>query len=414
MSAALTVNTERLWSTLEEMAQIGGTPAGGVTRLTLSDEDRLARDQLRAWAEQDGFSCDVDAMGNMFIRRAGQYRHLPPVMTGSHVDSQPLGGRYDGIYGVLAGLEVLRTLNDRQIETARDIVLVNWTNEEGARFAPAMLASGVWTGQFSEEFALSREDRDGIRLGEALTAIGYRGTQPAAAFPVHACYEVHIEQGPILEAEGIDIGIVHAAMGQRWYTLTIDGFSAHAGTTPMDNRRDALTGFAQLALAIEQIGIEHAPDGRATIGMIQAIPNSRNVVPGKVVCSVEFRHPQTAALDSMERSLYQAVEALAPRQLTVSVERIFDYAPIAFNPDCIARTEQAANALGYAWRPMVSGAGHDTCYLNAVAPASMIFIPCEKGISHNEAENILPEWSAKGANVLLNTVVIAADEHDEG
>jgi len=413
MSATLTVNAERLWSTLEEMAQIGRTAAGGVTRLTLSEEDRLARDKLRAWAEQDGFRCDIDRLGNMFIRRPGRYRHLPPVLTGSHVDSQPAGGRYDGIYGVLAGLEVLRTLNDRQIETARDIVLVNWTNEEGARFAPAMLASGVWTGQFSEAFALSREDRKGVRLGDALTAIGYQGDIPASAFPVHACYEVHIEQGPILEAEGIDIGLVHAAMGQRWYTLTIEGFAAHAGTTPMANRQDALTGFAQLALAIEQTGIQHAPDGRATIGKVQVLPNSGNVVPGKVVCSLEFRHPQTAALDSMERALYQATEDLAARRLTVEIEPIFDYAPIAFNPECIARSQQAAEMLGYAWRPMVSGAGHDTCYLNAIAPASMIFIPCEKGISHNEAENILPGWSEKGANVLLNTLVLAANENTE-
>ena len=413
MSATLTVNAERLWSTLEEMAQIGRTAAGGVTRLTLSEEDRLARNKLRAWAEQDGFRCDIDRLGNMFIRRPGRYHHLPPVLTGSHVDSQPAGGRYDGIYGVLAGLEVLRTLNDRQIETARDIVLVNWTNEEGARFAPAMLASGVWTGQFSEDFALSREDRDGIRLGDALTAIGYQGDIPASAFPVHACYEVHIEQGPILEAEGIDIGLVHAAMGQRWYTLTIEGFAAHAGTTPMANRQDALTGFAQLALAIEQTGIQHAPDGRATIGRVQVLPNSGNVVPGKVVCSLEFRHPQTAALDSMERALYQATEDLAARRLTVEIEPIFDYAPIAFNPECIARSRQAAEMLGYAWRPMVSGAGHDTCYLNAIAPASMIFIPCEKGISHNEAENILPDWSEKGANVLLNTLVLAASENTE-
>jgi len=410
MNAPLTINAERLWSSLEEMAQIGRTPAGGVTRLTLSEEDRLARDRLRNWATEAGFHCRVDTLGNMFIRRPGRHPHLAPVLTGSHVDSQPLGGRYDGIYGVLAGLEVLRTLNDRAIETERDIVLVNWTNEEGARFAPAMLASGVWSGHFSEEFALSRLDNDGIRLQDALQAIGYQGEQPTQAFPLHACYEVHIEQGPILEAEGIDIGIVHAAMGQRWYTITLTGFAAHAGTTPMTNRQDALTAFAQLALAVEQIGLDHVPDGRATMGMVQNIPNSRNVVSGKVVCSVEFRHPQTPILDSMEQALHQAVDALSQRQVAVELERIFDYAPIAFDPDCIKRSEQAAQALGYAFKPMVSGAGHDTCYLNTCAPASMIFIPCEKGISHNEAENILPAWSEKGANVLLNTLVLAACE----
>jgi N-carbamoyl-L-amino-acid hydrolase len=410
MSGAITVNAARLWSTLEEMAQIGATPAGGVTRLALSDEDRMARDRLRDWALQDGFHCEVDTLGNMFIRRPGKNPQLSPVLTGSHVDSQPLGGRYDGIYGVLAGLEALRTLNDRQIETERDILLVNWTNEEGARFAPAMLASGVWTGHFTDTFALSRTDSADISVGEALQKIGYQGSRPTLAFPLHACYEVHIEQGPILEEEGIDIGVVHAAMGQRWYTVTLNGFAAHAGTTPMSSRRDAINGFAQLALAVEEIGLRHVPDGRATIGMVQNIPNSRNVVSGQVVCSVEFRHPEKEALASMEQALYEAIDALSARQLETQVERIFDYAPIAFDSGCIARVRQAADRLGYPWRPMVSGAGHDTCYLNAIAPASMIFIPCEKGISHNEAENILPAWSEKGANVLLNTLLTAAQE----
>lgn len=406
----IAINAERLWSTLNEMARIGATPAGGVTRLTLSDEDRQARDLLRQWAQEAGFPCAVDSMGNMFIRRAGKNPQLAPVLTGSHVDSQPLGGRYDGIYGVLAGLEALRTLNERGIETERDIVLVNWTNEEGARFAPAMLASGVWAGQFSEAFALARKDRDGISVGAALEAIGYRGERPTAAFPVHACYEVHIEQGPILEEEDVDIGLVHAAMGQRWFNVTLEGFSAHAGTTPMGSRRDASTAFAELALAVEQIGIAHNPDGRATIGMAQVIPGSRNVVPGRVECSVEFRHPQSSALEAMEQALRHAADTLARRGVQAQIERIFDYAPIAFNAQCLARSEQAVQMLGYSARRMVSGAGHDTCYISKVAPASMIFIPCEKGISHNEAENILPTWAEKGANVLLHSVLLAARE----
>ncbi|WLP20269.1 Zn-dependent hydrolase [Raoultella ornithinolytica] len=406
----IAINAERLWSTLNEMARIGATPAGGVTRLTLSDEDRQARDLLRQWAQEAGFPCAVDSMGNMFIRRAGKNPQLAPVLTGSHVDSQPLGGRYDGIYGVLAGLEALRTLNERGIETERDIVLVNWTNEEGARFAPAMLASGVWAGQFSEAFALARKDRDGISVGAALEAIGYRGERPTAAFPVHACYEVHIEQGPILEEDDVDIGLVHAAMGQRWFNVTLEGFSAHAGTTPMGSRRDALTAFAELALAVEQIGIAHNPDGRATIGMAQVIPGSRNVVPGRVECSVEFRHPQSSALEAMEQALRHAADTLARRGVQAQIERIFDYAPIAFNAQCQARSEQAVQMLGYSARRMVSGAGHDTCYISKVAPASMIFIPCEKGISHNEAENILPTWAEKGANVLLHSVLLAARE----
>ncbi|HFP9395030.1 TPA: Zn-dependent hydrolase [Raoultella ornithinolytica] len=406
----IAINAERLWSTLNEMARIGATPAGGVTRLTLSDEDRQARDLLRQWAQEAGFPCAVDSMGNMFIRRAGKNPQLAPILTGSHVDSQPLGGRYDGIYGVLAGLEALRTLNERGIETERDIVLVNWTNEEGARFAPAMLASGVWAGQFSEAFALARKDRDGISVGAALEAIGYRGERPTAAFPVHACYEVHIEQGPILEEEDVDIGLVHAAMGQRWFNVTLEGFSAHAGTTPMGSRRDALTAFAELALAVEQIGIAHNPDGRATIGMAQVIPGSRNVVPGRVECSVEFRHPQSSALEAMEQALRHAADTPARRGVQAQIERIFDYAPIAFNAQCLARSEQAVQMLGYSARRMVSGAGHDTCYISKVAPASMIFIPCEKGISHNEAENILPTWAEKGANVLLHSVLLAARE----
>ena len=406
----IAINAERLWSTLNEMARIGATPAGGVTRLTLSDEDRQARDLLRQWAQEAGFPCAVDSMGNMFIRRAGKNPQLAPVLTGSHVDSQPLGGRYDGIYGVLAGLEALRTLNERGIETERDIVLVNWTNEEGARFAPAMLASGVWAGQFSEAFALARTDPAGISVGAALEAIGYRGERPTAAFPVHACYEVHIEQGPILEEDDVDIGLVHAAMGQRWFNVTLEGFSAHAGTTPMGSRRDALTAFAELALAVEQIGIAHNPDGRATIGMAQVIPGSRNVVPGRVECSVEFRHPQSSALEAMEQALRHAADTLARRGVQAQIERIFDYAPIAFNAQCLARSEQAVQMLGYSARRMVSGAGHDTCYISKVAPASMIFIPCEKGISHNEAENILPTWAEKGANVLLHSVLLAARE----
>lgn len=404
------VNADRLWSTLERMAQIGGTPAGGVTRLALSDEDKLARNLLRDWALHAGFSCDVDSMGNMFIRRAGKNPTLSPVMTGSHVDSQPLGGNYDGIYGVLAGLELLRTLNDHQVETERDIVLVNWTNEEGARFAPAMLASGVWAGQLSQEFAYARTDSAKITVREALEAIGYRGERPARAFPIHACYELHIEQGPILEDEAVDIGLVRAAMGQRWFTITLDGFAAHAGTTPMHSRRDALTAFAELALQVEAIGYEHAPDGRATIGMAEITPNSRNVVPSRVVCSVEFRHPQREALVAMEAALHQAAESLAARGITAEVERIFDYSPINFDAACLARSEQAVAALGYSAKPMVSGAGHDTCYISKIAPASMIFIPCVKGISHNEAEKILPEWSEKGANVLLHSVLSAAQE----
>lgn len=410
MSVPLQVNAARLWQTLETFAAFGATPGGGVTRLALSAEDKKGRDALRGWALDAGFSCESDELGNMFIRRAGRNPELPPVLTGSHADSQPLGGNYDGIYGVLAGLEVLRTLNDHGIETERDLLLVNWTNEEGARFAPAMLASGVWAGVFSKTYALARTDADGVSVQQALTAIGWQGERPAQPQPLHACYELHIEQGPILEEENIDIGVVHAAMGQRWFEVTIRGFAAHAGTTPMSSRRDALCGFAELALAVERIGQDFTPDGRATIGLAQLTPNSRNVVPGEVFCSVEFRHPEAAQLAQMEARLQQAVAQLAARKLDVALERIFDYAPMHFDEGCLKRIRNATARLGYSQRPMVSGAGHDACYLNRIAPTAMIFIPCEKGISHNEAENILPQWAVNGADVLLNTLLLAAQE----
>lgn len=399
------VNGERLWQSLLDMAQFGAIPKDGVTRLALSEEDRQARDQLRDWAQEAGCSVRVDRMGNMFLRREGTRPELAPVITGSHVDSQPNGGRFDGIYGVLAGLEVIRTLNDRQIATERALEVVNWTNEEGARFAPAMISSGVFAGVFDLAYGLSRSDAQGISLGEALQQIGYAGEHPVGGMPIHAAFELHIEQGPILEAENIEIGVVTTAQGQRWYELEITGFSAHAGTTPMDRRRDALLGFATLVMAVNTIGKNFMPDARATVGMAQITPNSRNVVPGKVFFSVEFRHPQEAVLEQMEQQLLAAVAEVGTQGLSASAERIFQYQPIRFDQGCIDSVRQAALALGYSHRDMVSGAGHDACYLSRVAPTAMIFIPCVEGISHNELENISPAWATAGANVLLNALL---------
>ncbi|ANJ98807.1 Zn-dependent hydrolase [Serratia plymuthica] len=399
------VNGERLWQSLRDMAQFGAIPKDGVTRLALSEEDRQARDQLRAWALEAGCSVRVDRMGNMFLRREGTRPELAPVVTGSHVDSQPNGGRFDGIYGVLAGLEVIRTLNDRQIATERALEVVNWTNEEGARFAPAMIASGVFAGVFDEEYGLSRRDAQGISIGEALKQIGYDGEDPVGGRPIHAAFELHIEQGPILEAENVEIGVVTSAQGQRWYELEILGFSAHAGTTPMERRRDALLGFAAMVTAVNQIGLDFMPDARATVGMAQITPNSRNVVPGKVFFSVEFRHPQEAVLEQMERRLLAAVAEVDAGTLSTRAERIFQYQPIRFDQGCIDSVRQATQALGYSHRDMVSGAGHDACYLSRVAPTAMIFIPCVDGISHNELEDISPAWATAGANVLLNALL---------
>lgn len=399
------VNGERLWQSLLDMAQFGAIPKDGVTRLALSEEDRMARNQLREWALEAGCSVRIDRMGNMFLRREGTRPDLAPVVTGSHVDSQPNGGRFDGIYGVLAGLEVIRTLNDRQIATERAVEVINWTNEEGARFAPAMISSGVFAGVFELEYGLSRQDAQGTSIGEALQQIGYAGEHPVGNTPIHAAFELHIEQGPILEAENIEIGVVTAAQGQRWYELEITGFSAHAGTTPMDRRRDALLGFAAMVKAVNDIGNDFMPDARATVGMAQITPNSRNVVPGKVFFSVEFRHPQEAVLAQMEQRLLAAVAEVGVDGLNAHAERIFQYQPIRFDPTCIDSVRQAAKTLGYSHRDMVSGAGHDACYLNRVAPTAMIFIPCVDGISHNELENISPAWSTAGANVLLNAIL---------
>lgn len=399
------VNGERLWQSLLDMAQFGAIPKDGVTRLALSEEDRMARNQLREWALEAGCSVRIDRMGNMFLRREGTRPDLAPVVTGSHVDSQPNGGRFDGIYGVLAGLEVIRTLNDRQIATERAVEVINWTNEEGARFAPAMISSGVFAGVFELEYGLSRQDAQGTSIGEALQQIGYAGEHPVGNTPIHAAFELHIEQGPILEAENIEIGVVTAAQGQRWYELEIIGLSAHAGTTPMDRRRDALLGFAAMVKAVNDIGNDFMPDARATVGMAQITPNSRNVVPGKVFFSVEFRHPQEAVLAQMEQRLLAAVAEVGVDGLNAHAERIFQYQPIRFDPACIDSVRQAANTLGYSHRDMVSGAGHDACYLNRVAPTAMIFIPCVDGISHNELENISPAWSTAGANVLLNAIL---------
>jgi len=409
MSLPLQINGERLWQSLADMAQFGAIPHQGVCRLALSEEDKQARDCLRQWAEQAGCTVRVDRMGNMFLRREGRRPELAPVVTGSHVDSQPNGGRFDGIYGVLAGLEAIRTLNDANIETERAIEVINWTNEEGARFAPAMLSSGVFAGIYDLQFAYSRQDQQGITLLQALQDIGYAGEHPVGGFPIHAAFELHIEQGPILEAEGLQIGVVTAAQGQRWYSVQVNGFSAHAGTTPMDRRRDALVGFAQLVLAIQQIGQAFAPDGRATVGRAALSPNSPNIVPGQVTFNVEFRHPQEAVLALMEQRLKEALTLLADSDLTTHLEPIFDYPPVNFDAGCISAVRKAVDALGYRHRDMVSGAGHDACYLNETAPTAMIFIPCVDGISHNEAEDISAEWATAGANVLVNALLETAN-----
>jgi N-carbamoyl-L-amino-acid hydrolase len=406
---ALRVDGERLWDSLERMAQIGATAKGGVCRLALSPLDRIARDLFVEWAQADGCAVRVDQMGNIFARRAGKHADAAPVLTGSHADSQPTGGRYDGIYGVLGALEVVRALNDAQIETERPIDVVVWTSEEGSRFAPAMIASGVFAGVYPLEYGLSRVDTNGTTIGEALRQIGYAGDEPVGGNPIHAAFELHIEQGAILERSGHTIGVVTAGQGQRWYEVTLTGVDAHAGTTPMELRHDALVGAARMIDFIDTLGRRHSPHGRATVGMINARPNSRNTVPGECFFTIECRHPEASVLDTMDAGLRAALADIAAGiGLEVRIEQIFDYAPVAFDPACVNAVREAAELLSLPHADIVSGAGHDACYVARVAPTGMVFIPCVGGLSHNEAEAITPQWAEAGANVLLHAVLSSA------
>ncbi|MBN3807488.1 Zn-dependent hydrolase [Paraburkholderia sp. Ac-20347] len=407
--AALRVNGPRLWDSLERMARIGATPKGGVCRLALTELDRESRDLFVQWAREAGCEIRIDRIGNIFARRAGRDANAAPVLTGSHADTQPTGGRYDGIYGVLGGLEVLRALNDANVQTERPIEVVVWTNEEGSRFAPAMIASGVYAGVYPLDYGLSRSDASGTTIGEALAQIGYAGDAPVGGTAVHAAYELHIEQGAILERSGKTIGVVTAGQGQRWYEIELDGVDAHAGTTPMDLRRDALVGAARVITFVSALGRSYAPYGRATVGMIEAKPNSRNTVPGRCFFTVEFRHPESATLAEMDAKLREELTRIAhEEQLGHRIEQIFDYAPVPFAPECVETVRRAAQALDLSHADIVSGAGHDACYLARVAPTGMIFVPCIDGLSHNEAEAITPEWAEAGANVLLHSILASA------
>ena len=405
------ISGERLWGSLMEMAKIGATPKGGVCRLALTDLDKQGRDLFVQWCKQAGCTVKVDAMGNIFARRPGRNNALAPVGTGSHLDSQPTGGRFDGVYGVLAGLEVIRTLNDHGIETERPVEASVWTNEEGSRFAPAMVASGVYAGVFTLEYGLSRADADGKTMGEELVRIGYAGTEPVGGRPVHAFFETHIEQGPILETEGQTIGVVTDAQGQRWYELTLTGQESHAGPTPMGVRRDALLGAAKVIQLVNEIGLKHAPLAVSTVGMIDSYPNSRNVIPGKVFLTVDFRCPDNEQLTQMDGELRAGVARIAEAgRLEHELKQIFQYDCVHFDESCVEMVRSGAKRLGYVTRDIVSGAGHDACYMSKVTPTAMVFVPCIGGISHNEIEDAKPEWIEAGANVLLQAMLAKANE----
>ena len=410
MTTNIRIDGERLWNSLMELAKIGATEKGGVCRLALTDLDRQARDLFRRWCEEAGCTVTVDKMGNMFARRSGRDNALPPVMTGSHIDSQPTGGKFDGAYGIMAGLEVLRTLKDFNYETQRPIEVAVWTNEEGSRFAPAMVASGVFAGVFDLDYGLSRKDVDGKSMGEELARIGYAGSEAVGGRPVAAFFEAHIEQGPILEAEKKTIGVVNGAQGQRWYEVVLTGQEAHAGPTPMRRRKDALVGAARLVTAVNKIGLDNQPYACATVGMMQVSPNSRNTIPGKVFFTIDFRHPSDETLSKMDAAIRAEAEKVCKEiGLELDFKQIWYSPPVKFAESCVSAVRTAAEELSFQSMDIISGAGHDACYISRVAPTGMVFVPCENGISHNEVENATKEDLAAGCDVLLRAIVIHAN-----
>jgi len=405
----LRINPERLWSTIMETAAFGRTEKGGLRRLTLGPEDRQVRDWFRAACEAAGCTVKVDELGTMYAIRPGRNMSLPPIGCGSHLDTQPTGGKFDGVLGTLAGLELIRVLNDAGIETEAPIAVINWTNEEGSRFAPAMMASGAYVGDFDPADILARRDATGKTVAEALDEIGYRGPEKSGSVPLGAFVELHIEQGPILEAEGKTIGVVEGAQGIIWYDGRVVGFESHAGTTPMPLRRDALCALSEIVLAAERIAREHGPSAVATVGQATIANPSRNVIPGEISFTLEFRDPQSETLDALDSKIRKAISEIAERRrVEITLEQIWRKEPVLFAPEIVEKIEAAAKALGLSHRRMISGAGHDACNLAKTIPTAMIFVPCKDGISHNELEDATREDCAAGANVLLHTVLSLA------
>lgn len=403
---SLRINGTRLWDSLMTLARIGATEKGGVRRLALTDLDREARDLVTGWCRDAGLEVTVDRIGNIFARRAGRDASRAPVMSGSHIDTQPSGGKFDGNYGVLAALEVVRTLNDHNVQTAAPFELAIWTNEEGTRFQPVMMGSGVFAGVFDLEVTLGKADLDGKRVGDELRRIGYAGDAPCGGRPVGAYLEAHIEQGPILEDTGTTVGVVTGVMGLRWLQATVTGQDAHAGPTPMHLRRDALLSAARVVDRVNRIALDHQPLGRSTVGYLQVKPNSINVVPGEVRFSIDIRHANAEGLDSMEAAVRAACADVAAGTGTrIELADLSRFAPTQFDPATAGAVRESARRLGLRHMDIVSGAGHDAVYLATLAPTAMIFVPCEKGISHNEVENARPEDLEAGCNVLLHTVL---------
>ncbi|MDG1676941.1 MAG: Zn-dependent hydrolase [Paracoccaceae bacterium] len=405
----LRIDPDRLWDSLMEMAKIGPGIAGGNNRQTLTDEDAEGRALFQSWCEKAGMDMGVDTMGNMFATRAGTDPDALPVYVGSHLDTQPTGGKYDGVLGVLGGLELVRTLNDLDVSTKHPIVVVNWTNEEGTRYAPAMLASGVFAGRHDQDWAYDRTDSDGKKFGDELKRIGWVGNEKVGSRKMHAMFELHIEQGPILEAENKDIGVVTHGQGLRWIECKISGKESHTGSTPMRMRKNAGRGLALITELVHEIAMKHQPNAVGAIGHIDVYPNSRNIIPGQIVCTVDMR---THLIDILE-DMVSEFEERAPKLCSdIGVEFecsiVGQFNPPAFDEDCVSAVREAAVELGYSHMNIVSGAGHDACWINDLAPTAMIMCPCEDGLSHNEAEEISKEWAQAGTDVLLHAVLNTA------
>lgn len=408
-AANLKIDGDRLWDSLMEMARIGPGVAGGNNRQTLTDADAEGRALFRRWCEEAGMTMGLDTMGNMFFTRPGTDPEALPVYVGSHLDTQPTGGKYDGVLGVLGGLELVRTLNDTGIRTKHPIVVTNWTNEEGTRFAPAMLASGVFAGVHTQDWAYARQDAAGKSFGAELDRIGWKGEEAVGARKMHAFFELHIEQGPILEAEGKQIGVVTHGQGLSWTQVTVTGKDAHTGSTPMPMRRNAGLGMARILEKVDEIAWSHKPDAVGAAGHIDVYPNSRNVIPGKVIFTVDFRSPELSVIEDMEARLRTEAQAICDEMgLEVAFEKVGGFDPVAFDETCVGAVRAAAERLGYAHRDIISGAGHDACWINQVAPTAMIMCPCVDGLSHNEAEEISKDWARAGADVLFHAVVETA------
>ncbi|NTS32866.1 Zn-dependent hydrolase [Phyllobacterium sp. BT25] len=410
LTGNLRINGDRLWDSLMEMAKIGPGLRGGNNRQTLTDEDGEGRRLFQGWCEKAGLSMGVDTMGNMFFMRPGTDPDALPVYVGSHLDTQPTGGKFDGVLGVLGGLELVRTLNDLNIRTKHPIVVVNWTNEEGTRFAPAMLASGVFAGVLDQDWAYQREDAKGKKFGDELERIGWKGDEKVGGRKMHALFELHIEQGPILEAEGKDIGVVTHGQGLWWLQITLTGKESHTGSTPMPMRKNAGLGMARITELVHEVAMAHQPSAVGAIGHVDVYPNSRNVIPGKVVFTVDIRSPNIATLNAMKAEIEAKAAGIAKELgLGIEIEEEGHFDPVAFDAGCVTAVRNAVERLGYSHRNIVSGAGHDACWINRVAPTAMVMCPCVDGLSHNEDEDIKKEWATAGADVLLHAVLETAE-----